>query len=111
VLLCILTVSRVFAEEAVGDWGGLLAGQLHIIVHVTKNTEGLYGASLESPDQGAFILQAENVEVSQDHLDFSIPKLGARYDSSWDANQKGWIGTWKQGHPCRSICRASPLKR
>lgn len=96
-LSCVLTASRVFSEEAAGDWGGLLAGQLHIIVHVTKNTEGRYGASLESPDQGAFILQAENVEVSQDHLAFSIPKLGGRYDGAWDANQKAWVGMWKQG--------------
>ncbi len=92
----VLTASQALAQEAAGDWGGLLAGQLHVIVHVTKNADGHYGGSLESPDQGAFVLQADNVEVTQDHLGFSIPKLGGRYDGAWNVGQKAWMGTWKQ---------------
>jgi hypothetical protein len=93
----ILTASRVFAQEVAGDWGGLLAGQLHIIVHLTKNADGHYSGSLESSDQGAFILQAENVEITKDNLGFSIPKLGGRYDGTWNAAQETWVGIWKQG--------------
>jgi hypothetical protein len=92
-----LTAGQALAQEAAGDWGGFLAGQLHIIVHITKNADGHYSGSLESPDQGAFVLPAENVEVTQDHLGFSIPKLGGRYDGAWNASQKAWVGTWKQG--------------
>ena len=93
----ILTASRALAQEVAGDWGGLLAGQLHIIVHLTKNADGHYSGSLESPDQGAFILQAENVEITKDNLGFSIPKLGGRYDGTWSAGQETWVGIWKQG--------------
>src|SRR5271168_3866228 len=50
--LFILAAAPAFAQEAVGDWTGLLAGQLHIIVHITKSTDGPYSGSLESPDQG-----------------------------------------------------------
>jgi pimeloyl-ACP methyl ester carboxylesterase len=92
-----LAASPTFAQEAVGDWTGLLAGQLHIIVHITKSADGHYGGSLESPDQGAFVLPAENVEATPTHLGFSIPKLGGSYDGTWDASTKSWTGTWKQG--------------
>jgi hypothetical protein len=73
-------------SKAVGDWTGLLAGQLHIIVHITKSADGHYSGSLESPDQGAFVLPAENVEATPTHLAFSIPKLPpSPSPSSWPA--------------------------
>jgi pimeloyl-ACP methyl ester carboxylesterase len=92
-----LSAAPAFAQEVVGDWAGLLAGQLHIIVHITKSADGHYGGSLESPDQGAFVLPAENVEATPTHLAFSIPKLGGSYDGTWDDSTRSWTGTWKQG--------------
>ena len=96
-LFFILSTVQVRAEEAAGDWTGILGGQLHIVLHLTKSTGGHYSASLESPDQGAFVLQAENVEVSETHLGFSIPKISASFEATWDADKKSWTGTWKQG--------------
>lgn len=93
----VLTATPAFAQEAVGDWTGLLAGQLHIIVHITKSTDGLYSGSLESPDQGAFVLPMENIEVTPKLLAFSIPKIDGSYDGAWDAGTKCWVGTWHQG--------------
>jgi uncharacterized protein len=92
-----LSAAPAFAQEVVGDWAGLLAGQLHIIVHITKSADGHYSGSLESPDQGAFVLPAENVEATPTHLAFSIPKLGGSYDGTWDDTTRSWTGTWKQG--------------
>lgn len=93
----VLTAAPVFAQEAVGDWTGLLAGQLHIIVHITKSTDGLNSGSLESPDQGTFVMPAANVEATPNHLTFSIPKIGGSYEGTWDAGTKSWVGTWHQG--------------
>jgi uncharacterized protein len=107
----ILTASRVLAQEVAGAWGGLLAGQLHIIFHLTKNADGHYSGSLESPDQGAFILQAENVEITKDNLGFSIPKLGGRYDGTWNAGQETWVGIWKQGQSLPLASQRSGPKR
>jgi uncharacterized protein len=84
IVLFALSAAPAFAQEAVGDWTGLLVGQLPIIVHITKGTDGHYSGSLESPDQGAFVLPAENVEATPTHLAFSIPKLGGSYDGTWD---------------------------
>jgi pimeloyl-ACP methyl ester carboxylesterase len=95
-VLFVLTAAPAFAQEAVGDWTGLLAGQLHIIVHITKSADGLYSGSLESPDQGDFVLPAEKIEVTHNHLAFSIPKINGSYDGTWDAGTKSWVGTWHQ---------------
>lgn len=88
-----------FAEDAAGDWGGLLMGQLHIIVHVKKDDKGQYSAGLESPDQGKFVLPADKVTATTDHLAFAIAKINGSYDGKWDDAQKAWVGTWMQGQP------------
>ncbi len=85
------------AEEAAGDWSGLLAGQLHIVVHVTADAAGHYGATLESPDQGSFVLHAEQVVADADHFSFTIPGIGGSYAGTWRADQHAWVGTWTQG--------------
>ena len=84
------------AEEPAGDWGGLLMGQLHVIVHVKKDGTQ-YRATLESPDQGTFVLPADTVTATPDHLSFAIAKIHGTYDGIWDNAQKAWVGTWTQG--------------
>jgi hypothetical protein len=96
-VLFVLTAAPAFAQEPVGDWTGLVAGQLHIIVHIAKSTEGLYSGSLESPDQGSFVLPMENIELTPNHLAFSIPTISGSYEGTWDAGTKSWVGTWHQG--------------
>ncbi len=92
-----LTAIPAVTQEAVGDWTGLLAGQLHIIVYITKSTDGLYNGTLESPDQGAFVLPVTNIEITPTQLAFSIPKIGGSYEGTWDTGTKTWIGTWQRG--------------
>lgn len=84
------------AEEAAGDWTGVLAGELHVIVHITKEGQGRYAVSLESPDQGSFILRADKVEVTADHLAFSLPDIDAHYQGVWQPEQTAWVGSWEQ---------------
>jgi pimeloyl-ACP methyl ester carboxylesterase len=85
------------AEEAAGDWAGLLAGQLHLIVHVTKDAGGQYGATLESPDQGKFVLRADKVAADAAHFSFAIDKIGGSFVGTWNADKNSWVGTWTQG--------------
>jgi pimeloyl-ACP methyl ester carboxylesterase len=96
-VLALALAAPAFAEEAAGDWGGLLMGQLHIIVHVKKDDKGQYSASLESPDQGAFVLPADAVTATPDHLAFAITKINGSYDGVWDDKKQAWVGTWTQG--------------
>jgi len=95
--LLAMVASTALAEDAAGDWSGLLAGQYHIVVHVAKDGAGHYKATLESPDQGSFVLAADAVVTDPDHLSFTIPQISARYTGLWDAQKKGWVGTWTQG--------------
>ena len=95
--LLALTAGAASAEEAAGDWTGLLAGQYHVVLHVTKDAAGHYSATLESPDQGQFVLTADEVTTDPDHLGFTISKIGARYAGVWNTEKKGWVGTWNQG--------------
>lgn len=95
--LLALAAGAVSAEEAAGDWSGLLAGQYHIVVHVAKDGTGHYKATLESPDQGSVVLPAADVVTDADHLSFTLPKISATYTGRWDAGKKGWVGTWTQG--------------
>lgn len=92
-----LAAGSALAEEAAGDWSGLLAGQLHIIVHVTKDAGGHYGATLESPDQGSVLLAADKVAADADHFSFAIPRIGGSFAGTWNADKKAWAGTWTQG--------------
>ncbi len=91
-----LSASATHAEEAAGDWSGVLAGELHVIVHITKEGGGRYAVTLESPDQGSFILRADKVEVEADHLAFNLPDIEARYDGAWKPEQGAWVGAWTQ---------------
>jgi pimeloyl-ACP methyl ester carboxylesterase len=96
-LTAMLAAGSAKAEEAAGDWSGLLAGQLHIIVHVSKDAGAHYGATLESPDQGNIVLAADQVAADADHFSFTIPKIGGRFAGTWDARKDAWVGTWTQG--------------
>jgi pimeloyl-ACP methyl ester carboxylesterase len=102
------------AEEAAGDWNGLLGGQLHILVHVTNGAGGHYGATLESPDQGSFVLPADKVAADADHFSFTIDKIGGSFAGTWRAEKNGWVGTWTQGQSLplvlsRMVSRAAAL--
>lgn len=98
-LTAALAAGSARAEEAAGDWSGLLAGQFHVIVHVTKDADGHYGATLESPDQGKFVLPADKVVADADHFSFTIPRIGGGFVGTWNAEKSGWVGTWTQGQP------------
>ena len=80
------------AEEAEGDWGGILAGQLHILVHVKKDTTGHYSGSLESPDQGKFVLNMDEIKTDPSHLSFKINAINGGYDGKWDETKQAWAG-------------------
>ena len=84
------------AQEAVGDWSGLLAGKLHIIVHVTRDAAGDH-VTLESPDQGSFVLTADTVAADATHFSFTIARIHGGFDGVWSTEKNGWAGTWTQG--------------
>ena len=97
---CLSTVAGLLAfsagmassEDVAGDWVGLLNGQFHVVVHVTRVGAGPYQATLESPDQGSFVLPVDSIVTDPDHFSFTVPKIGANYAGVWDGDKKAWVG-------------------
>jgi hypothetical protein len=85
------------AEDAAGDWAGVLMGQLHIVVHITRAVDGKLSGILESVDQGDAKIPIDTIDATPDHLKFSIAAIGGGYDAQWDESKKQWTGTWTQG--------------
>lgn len=92
-----LFATPVLAEEAAGDWAGVIAGQLHVIVHLTKAADGHYDGVLQSVDQGNVKIPIDGVTATPDSLTFTVGKVKGKYEGKWDETQKAWVGTWTQG--------------
>ncbi len=92
-----LVSTPVWAEDAAGDWAGLLAGRLHVIVHLTKGADGTLGGVMESIDQGDVKIPIGTVDAAADHLKFTVPAVNGGYDGTWDATKQQWTGIWSQG--------------
>ena len=68
-----------------GTWNGTLnvAGQLHLVLHVTQLSDGTYSGKLDSPDQNVTGVVCDKVESASDSsgntLTFTIDKLHVSY--------------------------------
>ncbi len=85
------------AEDAAGDWAGVLMGQLHVVIHLEKGGDGQWHGVLRSVDQGNSQIPIGEVDATPDHLKFTVPKIGGSYDGAWDDAKHQWTGTWSQG--------------
>src|SRR5690606_39926956 len=79
-LLAVLAPAPARAQEAdlSGAWlGTLQAGpvQLRLVLHLTRQADGTWGAALDSPDQGARGIPASSVEVKGDSVHVTMAAL------------------------------------
>ena len=82
-----------------GDWEGTLdAGpvKLRIVLHITRK-EGGYGATLDSPDQGAMGIPIETVTVTGDSIKIGMKSLGATYVGKLARDGSSIAGDFTQG--------------
>lgn len=88
------------AQEAVGDWNGLLrvgGVELRIGVRIEPGEGGALKGSMSSPDQGAGAIPIQDIRMDQGKLTFAAPMIRGEYEGRWDAVQGAWNGQWKQG--------------
>ena len=81
-----------------GDWEGKLSlpmGKLRLILHLSEEA-GRWSASLDSPDQGAYALRADEVEVRGDSLFLRLNALHLRYTALRDGEDQ-LVGNFEQG--------------
>lgn len=77
-----------------GTWRGVLAGQLHLVLTVSKDGGG-YHAMLDSVDQGA-TLPIDQVTVAGGAVDLAVGKVGASFHGALDAAAGTLKGKWSQ---------------
>src|ERR1035437_6276347 len=79
-----------------GDWEGVIAGQLHVRVHLSRSADGLYLGKFDSIDQGSsFAL--DHIQVNGDSLRFAIQEVSGTYQGTLNAEGTLIKGTWAQG--------------
>ena len=89
-----------WAQEAAGDWHGVLgtpAGELRIGLTITPEPGGGYQGTLQSPDQTTASLPLDEVKLESGLLSFALNKAGVSYSGHWDDGRKAWAGEFRQG--------------
>ena len=96
--LLLLLPFVVSAQSLRGDWSGKLSlpmGKLRMVIHLTEEA-GRWSATLDSPDQGAYALRADEVEVRGDSLFLRLNALHLRYTALRDGEDQ-LVGNFEQG--------------
>jgi len=82
-----------------GHWAGTLnAGDaaLHLLLHLTKSSDGQFHAKLDSLDQAVYNIEATNVTRGESSISFEIPSAGASFEGKLSASHQSLEGTWSQ---------------
>jgi uncharacterized protein len=79
--------------------GTLEAGEaeLHVVLHLSRNTQGVLNATLDSLDQAVFGIEASSVTLDSGILKFEIRRLELYFEGKVSADQKTIDGEWRQG--------------
>jgi uncharacterized protein len=72
-------------------------GELHIVLHLSRNSVGALHATLDSLDQAVFAIEANSVTLSSGTLKFEIRSVGVNYEGKVSLDQKTIEGDWSQG--------------
>jgi uncharacterized protein len=82
--------------DLVGDWQGAVdvGVELRLVLRVTAEGDSL-GATLDSPDQGAFGIPTAGVRVDGDSVTIPVPVIGAQYVAAVRGDTLD--GVWSQG--------------
>jgi len=86
-----------------GVWTGVLGGQLHLVVTITKSSSGELGGTMNNVDRHA-VLALSNVTFHGDALRFEVPRVGGVYEGKLKKNGRGISGSWTQtGVPAQAL--------
>lgn len=102
VAMGVLLAQAAQAQEAVGDWNGVLnvgGVELRIGVTIEAAPGGVLTGRLASPDQGAMQIPLQDIRMDQGKLSFAAPAVRGRYEGHWDASLSVWNGNWTQAGP------------
>jgi fermentation-respiration switch protein FrsA (DUF1100 family) len=80
--------------------GTLQAGeaQLHLVLHLSRNSNGTLHAMLDSLDQAVFAIEASSVSLHSGVLKLEVISVGASYEGKVSLDHKTIEGEWSQGN-------------
>jgi len=94
--ISLLLALSAFSQGITGQWNGVLnAGiqKLRIVLNISEK-DGVYSATLDSPDQGAKGIPLSAINFDNEKLTFTITNIGAEYEGTLQADSIA--GTFKQ---------------
>ncbi len=80
-----------------GDYTGVLAGALHLKLHITAAADGSLNGSLDSVDQGASGIPCADFQVQGKSLSFRVPPVNGAWKGTISADGTSLSGSWSQG--------------
>lgn len=104
-LLLLLLVCNILNAQTdfTGTWNATLkvAGDLRLVLHISKLQNGIYEGTVDSPDQNAFGIKCDKVDVTatmqnESALNFTISKIRVSYTGKF-LNDSTLSGTFTQG--------------
>jgi hypothetical protein len=96
-LLVVTEAGVAHGQNVVGDWQGDLAlgaGEVRIVLHITKSPEGALKATMDSPDQGALGIPVESITLDSNKLKFTANGIKGSYEGT--VKKDGINGNWMQ---------------
>src|SRR6266852_6831667 len=100
--LAALFGATLYAQDIAGDWQGTLkagAAELRIVLHIAKETDGVWKAALFSIDQGTEGMAANSVTLQDSNLKLTVDAIRGAYEGKVSADGASIEGTWTQGQP------------
>ena len=95
-LISLLLAVSVRAQTVEGDWQGTLkvsAGEVRLVLHVTKDEKGGLKATLDSPDPNARGIPVTSISFVEPALRFEIQDIGS-FEGAIDKELATVSGTW-----------------
>ncbi len=80
-----------------GDYAGILAGALHLKLHITAAPDGSLAGTLDSVDQGASGIPCADFQLDGNSFSFRVPAVGGKWKGAVSADGTSLAGTWNQG--------------
>lgn len=91
--------ARIPSAALDGIWAGVLQVDeisLHLVLHIVRAGDGSLRATVDSPDQKIYAIEATSVTRKEMVLTFTVSSVGATYAGKISADHQSIGGNWSQ---------------
>lgn len=109
-MMGLVLVQAARAQEAAGEWHGVLSAggsELRLGLTLTAKPGGGFEGAMTSPDQTPRPMPVADVKLEGSKLSFTVPSVRGRYEATWEAGK--WVGTWNQVAPLPLVLEKGPI--